>query len=52
MSGLDLYKMADLDMSTTDIIKQAIAHVGRIVDELENSFPESSIPNSKSVLNN
>jgi oligoendopeptidase F len=38
MSGLDLYKQAGLDMSTTDVIKQAIAHVGRIVDELENSF--------------
>jgi oligoendopeptidase F len=38
MSGLDLFKQAGLDMSTTDVIKQAIAHVGRIVDELENSF--------------
>ncbi|MCT8137825.1 oligoendopeptidase F [Anaerobacillus sp. CMMVII] len=38
MSGLDLYKQAGLDMSTMDVIKQAIAHVGRIVDELEESF--------------
>jgi oligoendopeptidase F len=38
MSGMDLYKMAGLDMSNTDVIKQAIAHVGSIVDELENSF--------------
>jgi oligoendopeptidase F len=38
MKGMDLYKMAGLDMSTTDVIKQAIAHVGSIVDELENSF--------------
>lgn len=38
LNGFDLYKMAGLDMSTTDVIKQAIAHVGTIVDELENSF--------------
>ncbi|WML46628.1 M3 family metallopeptidase [Neobacillus sp. PS3-34] len=38
MNGFDLFKMAGLDMSTTDVIKQAIAHVGNIVDELENSF--------------
>jgi oligoendopeptidase F len=38
MSGLDLYRQAGLELSTTDVIKQAIAHVGRIVDELENSF--------------
>lgn len=38
MKGFDLYKAAGLDMSNTDVIKQAIAHVGTIVDELENSF--------------
>jgi oligoendopeptidase F len=38
LKGFDLYKAAGLDMSNTDVIKQAIAHVGTIVDELENSF--------------
>ncbi|MGM7719297.1 M3 family metallopeptidase [Metabacillus sp. Hm71] len=38
IKGLDLYKMADLDMSTTSIIKQTIRHVGTIVDHLEKSF--------------
>ncbi|MFD2446975.1 M3 family metallopeptidase [Bacillus sp. CGMCC 1.16607] len=38
MNGFDLYKLAGLDMTTTDVIKQAIAHIGSIVDELENSF--------------
>lgn len=38
MKGLDLYKMADLDMSTISIIKQTITHVGTIVDHLEKSF--------------
>jgi oligoendopeptidase F len=36
--GLDLFRMAGLDMSSTDIFKQAIAYVGSIVDELERSF--------------
>ncbi|WP_181884352.1 M3 family metallopeptidase [Neobacillus piezotolerans] len=38
LGGFDLYKMAGLDMSTTDVIKQAISHIGTIVDELEKSF--------------
>ncbi len=38
MNGLDLYKMAGLDMSTTENLKLAIANIGRIVDELEQSF--------------
>jgi oligoendopeptidase F len=38
IKGLDLYKMVDLDMSTTSIIKQTITHVGTIVDHLEKSF--------------
>ncbi len=36
--GLELYKAAGLDMSTTNIISDAIARVGEIVDELEKSF--------------
>ncbi|UCZ55105.1 M3 family metallopeptidase [Bacillus shivajii] len=36
--GLDLFKMAGLDMSSTKVISEAIANVGRIVDELEESF--------------
>ncbi|QOY35373.1 M3 family metallopeptidase [Anaerobacillus isosaccharinicus] len=38
MSGLDLYQAAGLDMSNMVVIKHAIAHIGRIVDELEESF--------------
>ncbi|WP_066291743.1 M3 family metallopeptidase [Bacillus sp. FJAT-29937] len=38
MNGLDLYRMAGLDMSTTENLKLAIANIGRIVDELEQSF--------------
>ncbi|WP_163971896.1 M3 family metallopeptidase [Oceanobacillus halotolerans] len=37
-SGLDLYRMAGLEMSTTENLKKAIARVGTIVDELEASF--------------
>lgn len=38
MRGLELYKMANLDMSNSDVIKQTISYVGTIVDELEKSF--------------
>ncbi|GAF16331.1 LOW QUALITY PROTEIN: oligoendopeptidase F [Bacillus sp. JCM 19046] len=38
LSGLDLYKLAGLDLSSMRVIKDAIAHVGTIVDELEQSF--------------
>jgi oligoendopeptidase F len=38
MNGLDLFKMAGVDMSTTENLKKAIAKVGTIVDELEESF--------------
>lgn len=38
LSGLDLYKLAGLDMSSTAVIKDAVAHIGTIVDELEKSF--------------
>jgi oligoendopeptidase F len=36
--GLELFKMAGLDMSSTDTFKRAIGYVGSIVDELEQSF--------------
>jgi oligoendopeptidase F len=36
--GLDLYKMAGIDLSTTDIFNQAVDYVGAIVDELERRF--------------
>ncbi|WP_099159235.1 M3 family metallopeptidase [Virgibacillus ndiopensis] len=38
MGGLDLYRMAGIDMSNTNNLKKAIARVGTIVDELEDSF--------------
>ncbi|KQL52875.1 hypothetical protein AN964_04650 [Heyndrickxia shackletonii] len=38
MNGFDLYKMAGIDMSTTESLRKAIAKVGSIVDELEESF--------------
>ncbi|MCD8511556.1 MAG: M3 family metallopeptidase [Bacillus sp. (in: Bacteria)] len=37
-SGLELFAAAGLDMSSTKVISDAIANVGRIVDELEESF--------------
>ncbi|MFS0638151.1 M3 family metallopeptidase [Mesobacillus foraminis] len=36
--GLDLYKMAGIDLSATDIFNQTVDYVGAIVDELERSF--------------
>jgi oligoendopeptidase F len=38
MKGLDLFKMAGLDMTTTDIFDRTVAYVGTIVDDLEKSF--------------
>ncbi|HLQ72310.1 MAG TPA: M3 family metallopeptidase [Bacillota bacterium] len=37
-NGFELYNLAGLDMSTTDNLKKAVAHVGTIVDKLEQSF--------------
>lgn len=38
LSGLELYKQAGIDMANMNVIKEAIHHVGQIVDELEQSF--------------
>lgn len=38
LSGLELYKQAGIDMANMNVIKEAIQHVGQIVDELEQSF--------------
>ncbi len=40
LKPLDLMKMAGVDMSTPDPIRKAVAFVGSLVDELENSFKE------------
>lgn len=38
VNGFELYKIAGLDMSTTENLKTTIRKIGEIVDELENSF--------------
>ncbi|WP_078546661.1 M3 family metallopeptidase [Litchfieldia alkalitelluris] len=38
MKGLNLFKMAGLDLSTTELFSDAVSYVGKIVDELEDSF--------------
>jgi len=38
VNGFELYKIAGVDMSTTDNLKKTIAKIGTIVDELEESF--------------
>lgn len=38
LSGLELYKQAGIDMGNMNVIREAINHVGQIVDELEQSF--------------
>jgi oligoendopeptidase F len=37
-TSLDLFPMVDIDMASPEVIRQAVAHVGSIVDELERSF--------------
>lgn len=38
LKPLDLMKLANVDMSTTEPISTAVAYVGRLIDELEQSF--------------
>ena len=38
MKPLDLMRLAGVDMSQPEPIRQAVAYVGRLVDELEASF--------------
>ncbi|WLD94457.1 oligoendopeptidase F [Alkalihalobacillus sp. AL-G] len=40
MKPLELVKMADVDMSKPDPIRQAVAYVGTLVDELEGSYQQ------------
>jgi oligoendopeptidase F len=40
LKPLDLIKKAGVDMSKPDAIRQAVAHVGKLIDELEESFGE------------
>lgn len=42
MNGFDLYKMSGIDMATIANYKQTVAHVGEIVDELEQNFKNQS----------
>ncbi len=38
LKPLEIMQLANVDMSTTDPIRKAVAYVGSLIDELENSF--------------
>lgn len=42
MKPLDLIKKAGVDMSKPDAIRKAVAHVGKLIDELEDSYRENN----------
>jgi oligoendopeptidase F len=47
LKPLDLIKKAGVDMSKPEAIRQAVRHVGKLIDELEESFKASGKHPSK-----